>query len=472
MKLRLVLCATSVAFAQENPELSLSGKSYLDASTNFEGEERTFENWTDVHGEYGNFSSNLGLTVFEPARSFSRDTTSPGVAFANMEWQSDQGTTLKVGHFYAQLGNGIILRSYRDYPIRWDNSLLGFYWQNRTRFTKATALSAKARDLDGTRYAPVHAGEFVIMPWNAMEIGVGGVATQNLDLSEQKWASVQGKFSHYGEFLGGGLKSEYALRDENPDAKALYVTGDLLVGPISWVTEFKDYRDFDVSNGAPLNNAPMAAKEHIFSLMARKQLQASAKNIMGYTSELSSKLPVEFAEFALRASMTRAFTDTSKSGKHGSDYQLFDEYFGQVECNQGSLGIVIGGGWQKDVEETHLNAVYSGNFPLSDNYFVKTIFEHQHATVRLTGKESYSQIYRLTLSMFRKLSLGVVTEQWVQAKQGTTLWPGLQADWHVNDGTSLTAFAGLRRAGKDCSGGVCVSKPEFEGLELIGNLSF
>lgn len=468
------LMLMGLSFAQD-AELSLSGKSYVDMSTGFGGHDRTFENWTDVHGEYGNFNASLGTVAFMPARSFSRDSSSPGIAFSQLEWQSGEGAKLQIGHFYTQLGNGITLRSYRDYVVRWDNSLLGLNFENRGEYWSFKALSATARDLDSRRYAPLQAFEFSLSPWNIMNLGLTGVATRDLQKQEQRWGSAFAKWKHYGDVFGIGLNSEYALKEENSQAHAFYTSADVLLGPLSWVSEFKDYKGFDLSNGAPLNNAPMAAKEHTYSLMARKQLQADAKNIRGYTSELAWKLPIESSEWVLRASTTRALTDTSKSGAKDPDFELFNEYFGVIELNKDALGLSMGGGIQNDASEDHINAVMSLNMPINDNYFVKTLFEHQHATVKLTDKQFYSQIYRLTLSMYRKLSLGVVGEMQMEDHLGqasATWWPGLQVDLHVNDQSSLSLFSGLRKAGKDCSGGVCVQKPEFQGLELIGNFSF
>lgn len=450
-------------YAQEEAELSLSGKSYFETGTNSEFGDRTFENWTDVHGEYGSFSSDLGITAFMPARSYSADTTSPGLGFANLGWSSES-QEIKVGHFYHQLGNGVTLRSYRDYLVRWNNNLLGFLWKGSGQYWKANAFGAKPRDNFGARHAPIHGGEIDLLPIRGLEIGATAAASQTPDSTDMKWGSALGKYSAYGETFGMGIKGEYALRARNDKAQAIYGAIDLMAGPLSIVTEYKDYLSYDINNGAILNNAPVAAKEHTFSFMARKQLQISANDVVGWTSEATYKLPFQTQEWNLRATTTTA-TDHD-------DFEYYREYFGQLEINKDALGIVLGGGWQRDAEELHYNGVYSGNYPITDNFFFKTIFEHQWAQVRMTHEEYYAQIYRATLSLFRKLSIGVVTERLVQAHKADQVWPGLQIDWHATDKASLTSFVGMRRAGKDCSGGVCVTKPEFTGLELVGNLSF
>ena len=48
---------------------------------------------------------------------------------------------------------------------------------------------------------------------------------------------------------------------------------------------------------------------------------------------------------------------------------------------------------------------------------------------------------------------------------GLKAWGGLQTDVQALGGLHLTLFAGTRRKGKVCAGGICVQRPPLSGVE-------
>jgi hypothetical protein len=474
------------------PQWSLSGKTYFETSLGLPpgsssldpwpaAKESSFESWTDFRAQYGDMALNLEATAFIPPRTFNTDTTSPQIRFMNFEIQRQQGTLL-VGHYYGQLGNGLVFRSYRDDLIRYNTAMRGIYYRYQGDFLSAQVLGGQPRDLLGGYNPLVHGAELKLKPWNALEFGATGLKSNDLDSSSIYWSSLLAKvYLPQWELFGGSFAGEYAVRDPQEEftKRGIYGQAELYLGPVNGVFEYKDYYSFENKNGAAIiNNPPLVSKEHIFTLMARKQLQVDASDQKGWASELSYTWsgPVELG-FKANGGMT----------ENSAGVSLFEEWYGQTDLTWGSALWSLGGGVQRDVETDNLNLVLAGNFPLSANYFIKSQVEHQHSTVKAFDEKKFSQIYRLACAIHRKVVLGMHLETEVKqlpevkdasgsvqapVKTKTSIWPGLQVDWHANDRMSLTIYRGMRKEGKDCSGGVCVYKPEFNGLEVLGNLTF
>ena len=61
--------------------------------------------------------------------------------------------------------------------------------------------------------------------------------------------------------------------------------------------------------------------------------------------------------------------------------------------------------------------------------------------------------------------MALLYETTTEDTQGRYNWFGFQLDLSIFKQSSLTIFSGARKAGKSCLGGVCIYRPEFEGLE-------
>jgi hypothetical protein len=112
-------------------------------------------------------------------------------------------------------------------------------------------------------------------------------------------------------------------------------------------------------------------------------------------------------------------------------------------------------------------------------------FEHLHARDRATEPDRmyYDQILNVGLSRAPGWTLSFVGEHstdhtidanYTPGKAETRhfYWSGGQLDLQLFDRLDLSLFAGRRRQGKICIGGVCVVKPELEGFEATLTFRF
>jgi hypothetical protein len=80
----------------------------------------------------------------------------------------------------------------------------------------------------------------------------------------------------------------------------------------------------------------------------------------------------------------------------------------------------------------------------------------------------YSQLYELTLARASKprAAVSLIFERTTSQISDRKFWFGTQINWTFYESNEITFFAGNRKAGKICAGGICVNKPEFSGIEL------
>jgi hypothetical protein len=484
----------------------LPGKIEVSGNTHFEvaydrstdtDQEGYFENWTDLYLSKDAFRLGVRFIAFEPPSSFSVQDTVTGFAHRFLEFRKG-GLFLRAGNFHSLLGRGLVLRTFDNRTLRWDSNIDGIKGEFRHSLFDVQIIYGKPRrtrlDPDelndttpgamGVRLPALAGGELKIKPDPKFSLG-GTYINQ-----QAKKTDVPQKSSHRGSLFGEinldflSLYGEYAKFKfpENSTAgengKAFYLSTNLFFGALSILGEYKHYDKFAYEDGL-LNNPPTAIREHLFTLLNRHQLVQNANDEQGYLVGFGYPL-IEDGILSVNYSRT----------KNLEDKLVYEDLYGQFEWDE-FLGAewTWGAGQQKDEAVRYLNFVNSTSFQFTDYYSIKFVFEHQHAKVfarsDFTERQYYNQLLTLSLNRAPVWSLSLLAEHSTDqfsdlddlnpdltSKHKHYFWVGGQVDLKLWERIDLSIFGGNRREGKICIGGVCVVKPEIQGIEatLIARL--
>ncbi|RMI19505.1 MAG: hypothetical protein D6681_02965 [Calditrichaeota bacterium] len=432
------------------------------------------ENWTDLFLTRDRWRLCVRFSLHRPPAVFSQQGDSHGIAQRFIEYRH-KGIEVRVGNFYGMLGRGIVLRAFENRPIRWDSNIDGVKVSiRRDRFSvqmvagvprksrlESQELEQSSLPARGKRLPPLYGGEVTFAPWQSIQIGGTYLLTAADRFHRRGFhrGSLLGEInlpvvSFYGEYARLHYPGEYQL----PDGQAIYFSSTLFIGSLTLLGEFKRYEHFAFQDGL-LNNPPTAVREHAFTLMNRRQLIQNADNEQGFLVEASFPL----GEDRL---LTGSYSTTATLE---GDF-IYRDAYGQLEWSAFLNGEwLLGIGRQDEPGARFLNAVASLEYDLFRDYTLKMVLEHQHAKVyateRFTRRQYYDQL--LTLGLSRPgWTLSFLGERSKDQFRLRDFWLGGQLDVSIAQHLDVTLFAGSRRKGKVCIGGVCVVKPELEGVEV------
>ncbi len=438
--------------------------------------DRFFETWVDLAYRKDAYLLDVGYEAHLPPAPASRDTAGQGIYNRTFGY-SREGLDFKAGNYFAKLGNGLTLVAQRNRDVGFNTNLDGIYAGYAAPRLESKLMAGSPRDAAGRRYASLEAGELrVPLPHGAFT-GVTYVTTNTASVKNDYWGSL------YAGINGtvGSLQVEWAARSfvsgksiglvaedyrsAFPEGKALYASGNLMLGDLALSAEGKHYRLFNLYEGAIYNSPPACVREHVFSLPNKRQPVQNADDEQGV--HLSAEYPVI-------ESGVLAF-DYNKSLGVAKEFDLYEEYYGQFEYDaftwcQG----IAAAGTQTDLESRNLNFILQPSLPMGERYGLKAEFQHQHTTIALSRREFYSQHFALSVERSSSLALSLIAESTTDQLEKSDLslgaakfWSGIQANFTLAERLAVTLFAGSRRKGKVCAGGVCVQKPELKGMEAF-----
>ncbi len=464
---RLILTILFVlsAFQFTAAQLYLQGNSYLEYAVDRETDENYFEDWTDLSLRYQNWRLGARYEFHLPPQVYSQDSTGQGVSQRFLEYRK-QNLTVTLGNFYALLGRGLVLRAFDNRMLRWDTNIDGAKFEYYHDKFDLKVLGGRMRDRRGRRHSVMQGGSLRLKPVYLFDIG-GTFLTRRLETSERVyWGS--GFATVNSDW--GSLYFERAFKnypDRFAKGKAYYLSGNFFWDAFTALVEYRYYEHFNltetlVSKNPPseltFNNPPSVVREHLYMLMNRHQHVMNANDEKGYLVELTYSVG-EAGVLTLNHSRTRSLRP--------SVGELYREYYGQFEYDpSSSLGLVAGAGEQKDAEARYLNFVGTMKLGLSTYNSLKAIFEHQHVKILLTDRQFYNQALSLSFDRTPYFTVSLLTERTTEQFSEQDFWVGGQLDVHFLENFDLSIFGGERREGKVCLGGVCIYRPEFEGVEL------
>lgn len=274
---------------------------------------------------YGNFSAGMRYEAFlTPIAGF--DSRQEGNGFPNI-WASYRTDLIDVtiGDFYEQFGNGLILRTYEEWTLGYDNALNGirvvlrptngitlkglygsqrFYWEKYERNSRGIVRGMDA-EVDFNS---------LVQKWESSKvrviIGASGVSKYQRDADP-----LYNLPENVGAFAGRinlnvgkiGFMTEYGNKINDPSAmnNYIYQEGKALLSSLSYSQRgfgvslqvkrvqnmsFKSDRG-TTSNALDINFLPPINRTHAYSLTAKYPYATQPNGEMGLQFQLNYKIP-------------------------------------------------------------------------------------------------------------------------------------------------------------------------------------
>lgn len=463
--------------------VEISGVTFGEFSAARDPGSRYLENWTDISISKGRFRMGGRFSLHQPPASFGRQDTTWGLTHRFVEYQNG-GFKFRIGNFYTLLGRGLVLRAFDHQSLRWDSNIDGAKLDYANRFYEIELLGGRPRKTrlseqemskntpaTGKKLPALYGGQVRLKPLQSIHLGATGVYTEPGAAATEGFfrGSVFSElFSEFGTAYGEFAQVKYPA-GQNPEyGRSLYVSASTMLGYLGLAGEYKLYKNFAVFDGL-LSNPPTATREHLFTLLNRHQLVQNLQDERGYAFEMN----YPFFEMGL---LTASFSRTTDSRFNN----MLQEAYSQLEIDDLLNGEwIFAGALQKEYSKRYLHAVVYTAQQLSRFYALLFTFEHLHARDRATEPDRmfYDQLLTIGLSKSPRWTLSLITEHSTDFtvdpayQPGNTpvrhfYWNGGQLDVNIYRNFDLSIFAGKRRKGKLCAGGVCVVKPELEGVEV------
>ena len=448
----------------EPDAFNISASNQLEYSTDNKTHQDIFYNWTDLNLGYGMYASHLRYEAHQPddwGVNWQR------LSFRNIQL-SNETFDITAGNYYAIIGRGLILRSYENRDLRYDNNLDGvrgvvdFEGFNLTLFG-GTAMGKYERLSD-----PLHAADGKISFTDWLTLGASYLRTHITDLGLVRlWGGNMKLILPHVDLYG-----EYARKDNPPgeyipqDGEGKYLSANIYASGAALTFEFKDYQRFDFSNkDVTFNNPPALTREHVYTLLNRHAHVLDLSDERGIQAEFTGS-PAEQLSLLINHSYT---TDRKNN-------LVFSEIYGEAEYDYRDKATVKTGFSRMENKAefgapVYLAPVFDLIYYLSERNSLNFILEHLWAD-EFEGKVTYyDQILSLSLSHSPLASLSFAYERTTEWKvseswSGRKNWFMTTLDLALGDNHNLSLGVGSRREGKICSGGVCVEKPALDGFEI------
>ena len=407
------------------------------------------------------------------------------------------------GHFYTIIGNGLLVHAFelpgvitedrgsrRRYQITrdLDGLQVGYSWKGaRILLLRGTPVnSGLPPGLEGVdrRDGTVQGGAVEVRPWRSVEGGIGLLQLKAAGEEELgatvyvnlRLAPVLERLNL--QDLHVDLSGEYAQRDAKADRwfsldrdlpRALYLAGTLTAGSLGLSLEYKDYRDFLLSE---VNNPPTLIREHEAFLLNRDTHELLADDEQGVQAELTYGFE---GGQTLIAHMARA-RRRQEPGEE-DDLNLW-EFFVQANSPVGqSVHAQVFADHSRDrffTDERRTTLGSAWDWRVSEGYALNADVQFQHVSRRLGRSElPFKNVYLgMELSRAPGWSWALLLQRSTDilergaSSTGTTYWWGSNINWQIREGYNLHLFGGKRRSGLACAAGTCYEVLGFEGVEL------
>ncbi|MDD3664802.1 MAG: DUF6029 family protein [Bacteroidales bacterium] len=344
----LLSLISSVSFAQEMLQGgTVSGNFQIDGQYYFEdkqlgvyadsmaGKRYGFNGFGNLTYTNGNFSAGMRFESYlPPLTGFNSELEGSNIA----NWYADYKNELiqiTVGNFYEQFGSGLILRSYEEWSLAYDNSLKGirvklnpikglslkglvgyhrYYWIPYENGNRGLVRGADAElylndlipDMQESKTKVILGGSFV----SKFEKMSSKRITRGDSIFEYKLpynvAAIAGRLN----IIHGGwnFMSEYAHKSNNPSAANgyIYKDGQALYSTLSWSTKgigvmlgakridnmsFKSKMTVEGGDALDINFLPPLAKQHQYSFATMYPFSSQPAGEMAYQAQVDFKIP-------------------------------------------------------------------------------------------------------------------------------------------------------------------------------------
>ena len=427
------------------------------------------------------------------------------------EWSGDH-LRGRAGNFYTILGRGLIHRSFELPGVVIDQpgtrSEFGF-----SRDVDGVLLDgdagpvtvrlfggeptdgtvSAAKDESSPRYAgQVVGGQATVDVWRGSRVGAGYARTSIVDALAlvDRQDELGTGFVELDPFTLAGidrvslpLYGEYAQLDRSfgqwwefsrggGTPHALYVSSNLLAGPVALSAEWKDYQQFRLGT----NDPPSLVREHAFALLNRATHVLSADDEHGFQLEGSYAVP---RWGALTVNHSRSDGIAGRTAR-----RFFESYFELRAAPSrwsGEEATLFFDRGQDTFNNLSDRAAWGGSFTVRalGSWSLTLDAERSDATrffapVARRRPESFTD-QRLTVSVARAEwgTVGVIGEISSDPSIHSDKRPTTDRAFFATTATArlgehhlATLTIGERRGGRACTAGTCYDVPDFRGAEL------
>ena len=485
----LVLLGLAGAGPVAAQDITVQANNDLQASHDVESEVDIIEDWLDLDLYGENFQLGLRYSSFAPPdpTASADQESSEGITHRFAELQLE-ATRLRVGTFTRLFGRGLIFRSWENRDLRQDTNLDGVLIEREGGWWRGALLSGRSETgqmEDGDRLrADRFSGADLEAAQGPLSLGGSFLTLERVDSpSRPELHALRASFNQ------GPLSLDWEGARHLPDdpegeyrrGAGHIVEGSYLVGPLGIYAGYKRYRGMAVltKDQKLMNQPPVLIHDPRATLISRHPHQLDPDDEKGLLADIS--LGTDLGEFLV------SYAET----------QHIDERFGQnsfqesfLEWDRVGLGPFESGHFILDFQKVpyfdasdiarpewvwdyFLTTVLDLRLPVPQGTVVG-IWEHQHKRADHSG-EFDDELLVLEYEHASGWSLGLLGEflNWTREQQlieqqvtERSRWSGVQVAAPLGERHNLRLYAGGRRAGYICVGGVCRYEPAFDGLEL------
>jgi predicted porin len=491
----LLALANGIASAQNvdmPPGLSVSNQAeYAWGNQNYQP---TLEDWMDLRYTSGAFTAGFRLVAFQPPDTIiSRDRSSFQNNLRYVEIASDLGS-IRMGNFYALFGQGLALNAYEQRDLRVDTSLEGVMGSGTIGGATLTILDGlpalgASEDAERRRGGWLQGADLeYAFGQTGVSAGASAVAHETRtrrtgerakrELYAGRASFTAGPVYLYGEYARHEPRGKLVSVDDEPTGDGAYASGNVAVGPLTLLAEYKDYDHltFRTSDQGPYNLPPALIREHTYTLLNRYPHVLDADDEKGFQVEGTLSI-------GGRHRLTGHYGET-RNHDDEDRFNYFDEAYGELSLDLGegagfdNVELINALDYQKSFSsgltaDPYLRLysnVTEARLVVNDRDSYRIQFEHQHAKSDDIGEyDAYFGL--LDWSRSPNLSVDLVAE--TSNRTRAQLRPGEMKDalyglasYHLSENHDVSVLYGRRLAGFVCVGGVCRNEPEFEGIEV------
>ena len=463
-------------------EIGVQARNQLEASHDTETEQDIFEDWFDLDLYGDGFQIGLRYSSFSPPDpQVSNDQlSSEGITHRYAEIELGD-SRLRAGNFTYFVGRGLSFRSYENRDLRTDTNLDGLLIEHSTAAWRGALFSGRAASVPLENGVREHENRFsgVDLSRDYGLLRVGGAFLSVDRISDSARPILR---SLRASIVDGPLQVDWEgaqlLHDDEEieDGIGNIVEASLLFGPFSVYAGYKHYERVSLLSGSnPMNQPPVLIHDQRATLLGRHPHRLDPDDEKGYLLDLSastaagnfliSHSETEHLDGVLGLNSFReSFVEWDRSGLIG-----LDQVHAIVDFQQVPFSTIAGWSWDyffSTAVDVHFAAL-SGDCSL--------IWEHQHKSADHVGEyddeilsAEYTAPAGWTLSLIGEYVGWSKEQQLIELEEdGRKIWKGIQLATPLGDRHDLRIFAGGRREGFVCVGGVCRLEPALDGVELM-----
>ncbi len=480
------------------------------------------------------FEAGMRYELFMPQMQ-GYDPRWKGNGFGNryLRYNGDK-VDVTVGNFYEQFGSGMVLRSYQEWNLGFDNAFDGIRVKYKMKALTITGLVAKQRfywDLGPGLVRGIDAqlsvnDMFTKLSETKTRVFVGGSFVSRFQTDAdplyklpENVGAYAGRFQVYHGGFNFKFEAGGKINDPNATNNMIYKNGNAVIAEIGYSTrglgfslqaersDNMDYRSNRASTGfdLPVGYIPAMTRQHAFSLAAMYPYASQANNQMGLQATVFYKIKKKTwyggkygTSVDLNYSVSydiakQAPSDTTAIGVPGTlgyasnffkvgdekFYHDFNIKFTRKLNKKWKVSLMyMNVFYNMLINEGHNAPNVKANIYIADIWWKFKPYNSLHLEAQLLTTEQDDGNWSSGMLEYNRKGFFVagilLYNHGISNSHGTTeaaLYPSLTTGY-THGATRISMSYGKQREGILCVGGVCRAVPASNGLSLTINSSF